>query len=102
MGSFIARQPNGKYCRFSTVVDTITDLNMTAEDYIRMRVEKAKQEAISDAKDVLKKYIKPFDYVKKKFRPYNCTIEEFEEYLHKMGDENGLGEDRINYLKENY
>ena len=31
MGAFICKQPNGKYCRFSTVVDSITDYNMTEE-----------------------------------------------------------------------
>ena len=35
MGAFIARQPNGLLCRFSTVVDCITDYNMTEEEYIQ-------------------------------------------------------------------
>lgn len=34
MGSFIAQQPNGLYCRFSTIVDTVTHYNMTKDDYI--------------------------------------------------------------------
>lgn len=34
MGSFISKQPNGKYCRFSTIIDTVTDYNFTAEEYI--------------------------------------------------------------------
>ena len=29
MGAFISKQPNGLYCRFSTIVDTITHYNMT-------------------------------------------------------------------------
>lgn len=41
MGAFIARQPNGLLCRFSTVVDCITDYNMTEEEYIEMCAEKA-------------------------------------------------------------
>lgn len=40
MGSFIARQPNGLLCRFSSVVDTITDYNLTDEEYIEMCAEK--------------------------------------------------------------
>lgn len=33
MGAFVAKQPNGLYCRFSSVVGTITDYNMTEKDY---------------------------------------------------------------------
>ena len=46
MGSYIAKQPNGLYCRYSTVVDGFTNKDMTEEDYINMCVEKA----IIDAK----------------------------------------------------
>lgn len=53
MGAFIARQPNGLLCRFSSVVDCITDYNMTEDDYIEMCAEKAREEA----RDVLNHYI---------------------------------------------
>ena len=32
--SFISRQKNGLLCRFSTVIDTVSDYNMTDEEYI--------------------------------------------------------------------
>ena len=89
MGSFIARQPNGLICRFSTVVDAITHYNMTDEEYIEMCAEKAREEA----REVLQDYIRPFEKVKKNFRPYNCTIDEFKTQLKEMGDENGLTEE---------
>ena len=44
MAGFISKQPNGLYCRFSTVVDCPIDWNMTAEDYIELCKEKAEQE----------------------------------------------------------
>lgn len=100
MGGFIAKQPNGLYCRFSTVVDTITHMNMTEEDYINYCVERAKEEAEREAEDVLKHYVHSFDEVKDSFRPGNNTIEEFNEMLHEMGDEEGLGEERIKELAE--
>lgn len=100
MGGFIAKQPNGLYCRFSTVVDTITHMNMTEEDYINYCVERAKEQAEREAKDVLKHYVHSFDEVKDSFYPGNNTIEEFNEMLHKMGDEEGLGEERIKELEE--
>jgi len=100
MGGFIAKQPNGLYCRFSTVVDTITNMNMTEEDYINYCVERAKEEAVREAKDVLKHWIHPFEEVKNSFHPGNNTIEEFNEMLHEMGDEEGLSEERIKELEE--
>lgn len=33
MGAFIAKQPNGLYCRYGEIVDNITHHNMTEEDY---------------------------------------------------------------------
>lgn len=32
MGAFIARQPNGLLCRYSTIVDSVTHINMTEEE----------------------------------------------------------------------
>lgn len=82
MGSFIARQPNGKLCRFSTIVDTVTHINMTEEDYIEFCAERGREEA----RYVLKNYIKPFNMVKDSFVPNNNTVEEFNELLKEMGD----------------
>ena len=78
MGGFIAKQPNGLYyC-----------------------IERAKEQAEREAKDVLKHYVHSFDEVKDSFYPGNNTIEEFNEMLHEMGDEEGLGEERIKELAE--
>ena len=83
MGAFIAKQPNGLYCRFSTVVDGITHYNMTEEDYIEMCAEKARKEA----RDVLKNYLRPFSEVKKYFSPDSVgnTIEHMNQLLKEMG-----------------
>jgi hypothetical protein len=80
MGSFISKQPNGLYCRFSTVVDTVTDINMTEEEYIELCAERGRKEA----RDVLKNYIQPFNMVKDRFVPNNNTVEEFNELLKEM------------------
>ena len=82
MAVFIAKQPNGLYCRFSTVVDCPTDWNMTAEDYIELCKQKAQQEA----KDVLENHLKPFEKVKYYFYPSIMTEKEFEEFLQDVGD----------------
>lgn len=81
MGAFISKQPNGKYCRFSTVVDTVTDYNMTEEEYIEMCVKRAKEEA----RDVLANHTRPFEWVINYFHPNNNTIEGFVKILKEMG-----------------
>lgn len=45
MGAFIARQPNGLLCRWSSIVDNITHYNMTEDEYIEYRAEIAREEA---------------------------------------------------------
>lgn len=80
MSAFIVKQPNGKYMRFSTVVDCPTHWNMTEQDYIEL----CKERAVKEAKDVLKNYIKPFGWVKDYFVPNNMTEEEFNKILKEV------------------
>jgi hypothetical protein len=100
MGAFIAKQPNGLYCRFSTVVDTVTDWNMTEEDYVNLCVAKATEQAIKEAKETLANHLYSFETVKNHFFPSNNTIEGFEKILKEMGDNEGLGKDRIKELND--
>lgn len=93
MPAFICKQPNGLYCRFSTVVDTITHYNMTEEEYIDLCVQRATEEA----RDVLKNHLRPFDEVKKQFMPNNDTVEEFNELLKVMGDTEQLDPKRYEH-----
>lgn len=90
MGAFIARQPNGLLCRFSTVVDTVTDYNMTEEEYIvevQMKLYgRNRKEAEIEAKDTIENYIQPFSEVVRRFMPNNNTREEFLKLLREMGD----------------
>lgn len=94
MGVFIARQPNGLLCRFSTVVDCVTHYNMTDEAYIELRAEQAR----NDARWELEHQVKPFEWVKEMtLLPYigedgemvetHITPEEWEKVLKEMGDE---------------
>ena len=77
MGAFIAKQPNGLYCRFSSIVDCPTNWNMTETDYIEL----CKQKAEEEAKDILRHHLKSFDLVKESFRPNNMTRKEFNDFL---------------------
>ena len=80
MGAFISKQPNGLYCRFSTVVGCPTDWNMTEEDYIEMCAERAREEA----RRTLTRYLRPFEMVKAYFYPGNMTEAEFKKCLEEM------------------
>lgn len=90
MGAFIARQPNGLICRFSTIVDTVTHFNMTEEDYISevqmKRYGRSREEAEIEAKDTIEHYMQPFSEVIRRFLPNNDSREEFLTLLRAMGD----------------
>ena len=81
--SFISRQPNGLLCRFSTVTDTITDYNMTYEEYIEVCAQKAREEA----RETLKHSLRPFERVKESFRPVNMSNSKFNKILRLMETE---------------
>lgn len=83
MGSYIARQPNGRLCRFSTMVDAVTHINLTEEDYIELCAERAREEARRDLED--KRFVKPFDRVLEDTRFDNMTYDEWMGYLKEMG-----------------
>lgn len=50
MGKQIIKQPNGKYCIFSSRVDNVTHYNMTVEEII--------EEWVNDAKNDIKEQVK--------------------------------------------
>lgn len=91
MGAYYAKQPNDLYCRFSTVVDSVTDWNITKEQAINMQlgylnVTPAEQKI---REDIFDKRLKPFEKIKEDFTAANDTIEEFQDLLKEMGDTEG-------------
>ena len=90
MGGFICKQPNGLYCRYSSVVDSITHWNMTEEDYIEYCAERAREEA----RHTLKHRLKPFEHILEDFYPYNMSVEKFKEVVREMGYEGELPDDK--------
>lgn len=103
MGAFIARQPNGLLCRFSTVVDTVTHYNMTEEDYITEvqmhHYGRNRGAAEHEAKDTISNYMQPFSEVIRRFIPHNNTRKEFLNILREMGDTETKIED-LNTISE--
>lgn len=85
MAGFVAMQPNGRYCRFSTVVDCPTHCNMTEKDYLK-NVTGTVKNAL-DGMDVLKNYLRSFEEVVEYFKPENMSQERFDELLEIMKSE---------------
>lgn len=83
---FIAKQPNGLYCRFSSVTDCPVQWNMTANDYI----EYLKREAVEDAVTTLMYHLSPFGLVIEEFRTNNMTPNEFIKFLNECGFEGDI------------
>ena len=89
MAGFIARQPNGLYCRFSTIVDCPTHINMTREDYLNNVTGTVRNR--DEGEIVLKQHLQPFKEVERRFIPNNMTERAFEVLLQKVSDENQSG-----------
>ena len=95
MAGFVSKQPNGKYCRFSTIVDCPTHINMKFDDYVKV-VEDMQhlthEFAIREAQDVIDNYLRPFSEVINRYIPNNMSERMFLETIKKMVDKNGLYE----------
>ena len=88
MSRFLAKQPNGKYCCFSTVLDTVTRFNLTAEEYIQMRVKEAEKQAIQEIVNP-----EPFSRVIEEFLPNNDSVKHFNRVLEAMGSNTRINSD---------
>lgn len=84
MGSFIAQQPNGLYCRFSTVVDCPTHYNMTREDYLNNATGTVSLRTIGE--DIIDNHLRPFSEVIDRFVPNNMSQEEFDDLVKTMSE----------------
>jgi len=55
MGRQIIKQPNGKYCIFSSIVDSVTHYDMTVEEIIEDWANEAKNKIVEDVKNIIAK-----------------------------------------------
>lgn len=82
MGAFIAQQPNGLFCRFSSVVDCPTHWNMTREDYLNNITGTLRNR--EDGERILNYHLQPFSEVIENFIPNNLSQKEFDGLLKEM------------------
>lgn len=84
MGAFIAQQPNGLYCRFSSIVECPTHWNMTRKDYLNnITGTVASRE---EGEDILNRFLIPFSEVTDRFTTLNMTQREFNDLLRIMSE----------------
>lgn len=83
MAGFIAKQPNGLYCRFSSVVDCPTHWNFTREEYLDNCTGTVNH--FREGKDIFERYVKPFSEVIEHFAPNNWNNEQFIDFLVDAG-----------------
>ena len=86
MQSYISRQPNGLYCRFSTVVDCPTHYNMTREDYIQVIMDRGYNRGFAEeeADYIINNDLQPFEKVIQDYTPLNMTKNSFIKILKEM------------------
>lgn len=86
MGRFLIKQPNGKYCLFSTTVDCPVMYNLTKEEYINYKVEQAKEYAMEILNEVDNnpKSFNLFENMDKYFAPNNMTEKEYMQIKKEM------------------
>jgi hypothetical protein len=82
MPAYFCRQPNGLICRFSTVVDCVTDHNMTNEDYLNFKIEEARQQATENISNP--NYFYDYSETVDMFVPNNMTKAEHLKLLKEM------------------
>lgn len=87
MSSCICKQPNGLYCRFSSIVDTMTHINMTFDDYINVLMERnhySREKAVEEATDIFKNYLHDYKECEDRILIKNETIKSREQLITKM------------------
>ncbi|WP_338146994.1 hypothetical protein, partial [Listeria ivanovii] len=97
MPGMISKQPNGLYCRISTVVEAPTDWDMTKEELRALLVDHMSLDSSSQTIDEwLERYEVRYEDARDEIRGLNMTAKEVREWLVSVGDKNA-----DQYLKEN-
>lgn len=90
MAGMIAKQPNGLYCRYSYVVDTITHYNFTEEEYLNNITGTVPNR--TEGMDVIENYLHSFEEVEERLRLLSDdSEEEIEELIKDMHRERKEG-----------
>lgn len=78
----LIRQPNGLYCFYDEVDDTVTKWNITEKEYIRMVLKKARKNTLNNLE-----HAEDIQIIYDNFIPDNDTMskEKFDSFLKVIG-----------------
>jgi hypothetical protein len=85
MGRQIIKQPNGKYCIFSSVVDNVILYDMTAEEIIEEWTKEAREDIERKVKDIVSK-------IDKNEKPYFQFTKNYDEMIEDIKEIHGKKE----------
>jgi len=91
MGQQIIKQPNGKYCLFSSIVDNITDYNMSKNDIIEKWTNEAKEKNTKSVNNIIGK-------IKSGKLPYHQSTLDYYGMLDTIRDIHG--EEEVSDIKD--
>jgi hypothetical protein len=95
MSRQIIKQPNGKYCIFSSIVDNVTHYNMSVDDIIEEWLNEAKNKIVEDVKSIVAK-------LENNEQPYYQFTKSFDDMLFVIKEIHGKKEmSKIKSLIEN-
>jgi len=85
MGNQIIKQPNGKFCIFSTIVDSVTFYDMTEQDILDEFAEQSRIEIDKKVKEIIKT-------LKEGGKPYYQFTNTYDEMLQIIKTKHGIRE----------
>jgi chloramphenicol O-acetyltransferase len=85
MGQQIVKQPNGKYCLFSSVVDSVTYYNMSAEEIVEVWTNDAKEEYERKVKEII-------ETLEEGGKPYYQFTQSYEDCIETIKEVHGEAE----------
>ena len=97
----ICKQPNGDYCRFSSIVNAPTHIGMSIHDLKRYLLDTNQLDyERQKVEDWLSLYAKPFQVGLRICTNLNQTWEEFEEFLDEVGYQGNRNQYKEQFRKQ--
>lgn len=117
MGKLYAKQPNGNFCKLSSVVDAFTVINMSKEELIEMltetnydmfgyRIKYEREDTLKKLDEEIEnpstdgRYLTTFEHCLEEIMMSNYTIDELRNELKEMGYEQWETFEPIDYMEE--
>ena len=88
MGRQIIKQPNGRYCIFSSIVDNITHYDMEENDVVELWVEEQRRDISSKVREIIQS-------IESGGKPYHQFTKSYEDMINLIKEVHGESEMQI-------